>query len=111
MKGAGEWVVPRIVRSSWSPHSSAAFSPSACVSLLILGYIVAGILVGPHRGGVVVTKIHDIERLAEIGVALLLFVLGLEFNLQKFGRIDIDCLRRHADHSASERTKEAKGGP
>jgi CPA2 family monovalent cation:H+ antiporter-2 len=54
---------------------------------LILGYIVAGILVGPHTGGVTVTEIHDIELLAEIGVALLLFALGLEFNLQKLGRI------------------------
>ncbi|MFN8568686.1 MAG: cation:proton antiporter [Kouleothrix sp.] len=54
---------------------------------LILGYIVAGILVGPYTGGVTVTEIHDIELLAEIGVALLLFALGLEFNLQKLGRI------------------------
>jgi CPA2 family monovalent cation:H+ antiporter-2 len=54
---------------------------------LILGYIVAGILVGPHTGGVTVTEIHEIELLAEIGVALLLFALGLEFNLQKLGRI------------------------
>ena len=38
---------------------------------LILGYIIAGILVGPHTGGVTVTEIHDIELLAEIGVALL----------------------------------------
>jgi CPA2 family monovalent cation:H+ antiporter-2 len=48
---------------------------------LILGYIIAGILVGPYTGGVTVTQIHDIELLAEIGVALLLFALGLEFNL------------------------------
>ena len=54
---------------------------------LLLGYIVAGILVGPHTGGVTVTEIHDIELLAEIGVALLLFALGLEFNFQKLGRV------------------------
>lgn len=51
---------------------------------LILGYIVAGVLVGPHTGGVTVTEIHDIELLAEIGVALLLFALGLEFS---FGQL------------------------
>jgi K+:H+ antiporter len=54
---------------------------------LILGYIIAGILVGPHTGGVTVTEIHDIELLAEIGVALLLFALGLEFNFTKLQRV------------------------
>lgn len=54
---------------------------------LILGYIVAGILVGPYTGGPTVTDIHDLELLAEIGVALLLFALGLEFNLKKLARV------------------------
>src|SRR5262245_29419138 len=54
---------------------------------LILGYIIAGILVGPHTGGVTVTEVHDIELLAEIGVALLLFALGLEFNFKKLERV------------------------
>lgn len=52
---------------------------------VILGYIAAGVLLGPHTGGlgdVAVTHIHDIEKLAEIGVALLLFALGLEFSLK-----------------------------
>lgn len=49
---------------------------------LILGYILAGILVGPYTGGVSVSDIHEIELLAEIGVALLLFALGLEFSLK-----------------------------
>jgi len=50
---------------------------------LILGYIAAGIVLGPHTGGLTVSSIHDIERLAEIGVALLLFALGLEFSLKE----------------------------
>lgn len=50
---------------------------------LILGYILAGVLVGPYTGGATVTDIHDIELLAEIGVALLLFALGLEFSLKE----------------------------
>ncbi|MBF0159688.1 MAG: cation:proton antiporter [Magnetococcales bacterium] len=50
---------------------------------LILGYILAGVVVGPHTGGVTVTHIHDIELLAEIGVALLLFALGLEFSFKE----------------------------
>ena len=50
---------------------------------LILGYILAGVLVGPHSIGRAVTNTHDIELLAEIGVALLLFALGLEFSLKQ----------------------------
>ncbi len=50
---------------------------------LILGYILAGIVVGPYTGGVTVGDIHEIELLAEIGVALLLFALGLEFSLDE----------------------------
>lgn len=50
---------------------------------LILGYILAGVVVGPYTGGVTVSKVHDIELLAEFGVALLIFALGLEFSLKK----------------------------
>ncbi len=50
---------------------------------LILGYILAGIVVGPNTGGVTIGDIHEIELLAEIGVALLLFALGLEFSLKE----------------------------
>lgn len=50
---------------------------------LILGYILAGIIVGPFTGGVTVSDVHDIELLAEIGVALLLFGIGLEFSLKE----------------------------
>lgn len=50
---------------------------------VVLGYILAGVAVGPHTGGVTVSEIHQIELLAEIGVALLLFGIGLEFSLEK----------------------------
>ncbi len=50
---------------------------------LILGYILAGVVVGPYTGGVTVVDINNIEKLAEIGVALLLFTLGLEFSLRE----------------------------
>lgn len=59
---------------------------------LIFGYILAGVIVGPHTGGFTVERIHDIEMLAEIGVALLLFTLGLEFSfgeLKRFARITL----------------------
>jgi CPA2 family monovalent cation:H+ antiporter-2 len=50
---------------------------------LILGYIAAGIVLGPVTGGVLISDSHDIELLAEIGVALLLFALGIEFSLKE----------------------------
>ncbi|SHI48656.1 Kef-type potassium/proton antiporter, CPA2 family [Malonomonas rubra DSM 5091] len=50
---------------------------------LILGYILAGVVIGPFTGGVTVSDAHEIEKLAEIGVALLLFALGLEFSLKE----------------------------
>jgi CPA2 family monovalent cation:H+ antiporter-2 len=49
---------------------------------IILGYIAAGIILGPHTGGLTVSNIHEIELLSEIGIALLLFALGLEFSLR-----------------------------
>jgi monovalent cation:H+ antiporter-2, CPA2 family len=49
---------------------------------LLVGYVAAGILVGPYTAGPTVVQIHDIELLAEIGAALLLFSLGLEISLR-----------------------------
>ncbi len=46
----------------------------------IVGFLVAGMLIGPHGLGLV-KDIHEIELLAEIGVILLLFVIGIEFSL------------------------------
>ena len=54
---------------------------------LILGYILAGVALGPFTGGLTVVHIHDIELLAEIGVALLLFGLGLEFSFTELRRV------------------------
>ena len=48
---------------------------------LVLGYILVGILIGPYTTGAV-SDAHAVEKLAEIGVALLLFALGLEFSLR-----------------------------
>ena len=50
---------------------------------LILGYIAVGIVLGPVTGGALISDPHDIELLAEIGVALLLFALGIEFSLKE----------------------------
>jgi K+:H+ antiporter len=50
---------------------------------LVLGYIIVGIVIGPYSSGVTVAGIHEIEMLAELGVALLLFALGLEFSFSE----------------------------
>lgn len=50
---------------------------------LLLGYIVAGVLVSPNTVGPSVSDVHEIELLADIGVALLLFTIGLEFPAEK----------------------------
>ena len=44
---------------------------------LILGYILAGAVLGPHIGFHVVTDEQSIELIAEIGLILLLFLIGL----------------------------------
>lgn len=50
---------------------------------LILGYIAAGVVLGPVTGGALISDPHDIELLAEIGIALLLFALGIEFSFKE----------------------------
>jgi Kef-type K+ transport system membrane component KefB len=50
---------------------------------LILGYILAGGLLGPHVGFNVIHDEASIELIAEIGLILLLFLIGLEISLPK----------------------------
>ncbi|MDX1493368.1 MAG: cation:proton antiporter [Longimicrobiales bacterium] len=46
----------------------------------IIAFLVSGLLLGPHGLGLV-SAVHEVEQLAEIGVILLLFTIGLEFSL------------------------------
>ena len=46
----------------------------------LVGFLVTGILAGPHGLGMV-EGVHEVEVLAEIGVILLLFAIGIEFSL------------------------------
>jgi CPA2 family monovalent cation:H+ antiporter-2 len=48
----------------------------------IVGFLVAGVLIGPHTLGLI-DDLHTVEVIAELGVALLLFTIGLEFSLQR----------------------------
>src|SRR3989440_1889025 len=46
------------------------------------GFIVAGVLLGPNALGLV-SDVHQVESLAEVGVILLLFTIGIEFSLSR----------------------------
>ncbi|TSD79930.1 MULTISPECIES: cation:proton antiporter [unclassified Pseudomonas] len=55
---------------------------------VVLGYIVAGFIIGPHTPPF--GLIHDedtIKTLAELGVIFLMFCLGLEFSLRKLFKV------------------------
>jgi len=52
----------------------------------IIGFLVTGIIAGPHALGLV-SKTHEVEQMAEIGVVLLLFTIGIEFSLKELLRI------------------------
>jgi K+:H+ antiporter len=49
---------------------------------IILGYVLAGVLIGPFTPGPTVTHVHTLELFAEIGVILLMFSVGLEFSIK-----------------------------
>src|SRR5881227_166428 len=46
------------------------------------GFIVAGVLLGPNALGLV-SDVHQVESLADVGVILLLFTIGIEFSLSR----------------------------
>ncbi|MBD1396165.1 cation:proton antiporter [Pontibacter sp. JH31] len=52
----------------------------------ILGFLITGIIAGPY-GLSLITAVHDIEILAEIGVIMLLFIIGMEFSLRNLALI------------------------
>ena len=52
----------------------------------VVGFLVTGLLAGPHGLGLV-KAVEAIELLAEVGVVLLLFIIGLEFSLKNLWKI------------------------
>ena len=55
---------------------------------MVIGYIVAGMIIGPYTPPFSLVLNPDILNLfAEIGVVLLLFVVGLEFPIEKLKKI------------------------
>jgi K+:H+ antiporter len=50
---------------------------------VVLGYLIAGLIVGPHLPIPLVADPSVVQTLSELGVILLMFSLGLEFSLRK----------------------------
>ncbi|EPG48645.1 cation:proton antiporter [Leptospira kirschneri] len=54
---------------------------------LILGYVAGGLLLGPNLGLSLVINEESIELISEIGLILLLFIIGLEIDLKELARM------------------------
>ncbi len=52
----------------------------------IIGYLLTGVVAGPHLLGIIHAP-HEIELMAEIGVVILLFTIGMEFSLNHLLKI------------------------
>jgi len=50
---------------------------------LILAYLAAGVIIGPEMGFAWISNKEEIQTIAEIGLILLLFMIGLELSLKK----------------------------
>ncbi len=66
--------------------ASGGFLASVFQQPPLLGYLLAGILVGPTGLGLI-KEVIQVETLAQFGVTLLLFCLGVEFSLAQLRRV------------------------
>jgi CPA2 family monovalent cation:H+ antiporter-2 len=68
----------------------AAITTVLCQRLrqpIVLGYIVAGLVIGPHVPVPLVASAEVVHELSEVGVILLMFALGLEFSIGRLLRV------------------------
>ena len=54
---------------------------------VVLGYLLAGMIIGPHIPIPLEAESRTVESLAELGVILLMFSLGIEFSLSKLFKV------------------------
>lgn len=54
---------------------------------VVLGYLLAGVLIGPHAPALLVADAQIIRTLSELGVILLMFSIGMELSLRKLGEV------------------------
>lgn len=48
----------------------------------IIGFLLTGIIIGPY-GLSLINAVHQVETISEIGVILLLFVIGMELSIKQ----------------------------
>lgn len=60
-----------------------AFAAHRLRQPLLLAYLLAGVLIGPQIGLGLISERQSIETVSEIGLILLLFIIGLELDLKK----------------------------
>ncbi|AOE49550.1 monovalent cation:proton antiporter-2 (CPA2) family protein [Kangiella sediminilitoris] len=58
----------------------------------VLGYLIAGILIGPFALGLVGQDVKDIMHFAEFGVVMMLFLIGLELQPKKLWKLRMPIL-------------------
>ena len=55
---------------------------------MVIGYIIAGMLIGPHTPPFsLILNLDVLNLFSEIGIVLLLFVVGMEFPIEKLKKI------------------------
>ncbi|MBK8069537.1 MAG: cation:proton antiporter [Rhodanobacteraceae bacterium] len=54
---------------------------------VVLGYLLAGVLIGPHAPSLLVADTAIIATLSELGVILLMFYIGMELSLRKLAEV------------------------
>ncbi len=54
---------------------------------LILGYVFAGLILSPLTPGLRIQDVHTFEAMAEVGVILLMFSIGMEFSIPELLRM------------------------
>jgi CPA2 family monovalent cation:H+ antiporter-2 len=87
--------VPTILSSNFLEDLAFVLTVAAFISVIfqtlrqpvVVGYLVAGMLVGPHLPFPLVADLDRIHTISELGVILLMFALGLEFSVRKLVRL------------------------
>ncbi len=72
--------------------ATAAVTTVVCQWLrlpVVFGYLLAGVAIGPHIGLPLVADEALVDTLAELGVILLMFAIGLEFSLGRLLRLGL----------------------
>ena len=54
---------------------------------VVLGYLLAGLLIGPHVPTGVVADERLVRVLSELGIILLMFSIGLEFSIRRIAKV------------------------